>query len=511
MTDIDLALVRRSMTDDTHEEFRQRVHKQAAFLREELATGSLDNPDFALGLELEAYVVDSDGRLARVPDGVFDVCEKELGLHNIEVNTEATPFDAAGIRAQADGVREGVKAARDACREEGIHLVLDGMWTIPPPEGSKAYLAAGDQRDGIRIARNMRPVERYVALDNEVLATAGTVEFAVPGARHELPSILVESLATSIQPHLQIPTVEEFPAYYNAAIRTLGPVLALSTNAPFLPFDLYAEVQDPRALVAATHHELRIAAFEQPMNAGPGEKVRFPRDIDSTPAVIDHILDDAVYAPFLGEWNGTGDGDDRAGTDSAYADQFPEFDHKRGTYWRWLRPVIGGESVGTGDQRSLRIEYRALPTQPTVIDNVALQVLVAGLVRGLVAADHPLEDLPWTAAKRCFYDVVERGLDADIAWIRADGEPATDTARIYDEIFALARRGLHEAGVPERAADEYLTPIEQRWDRHRVPSGWKKRQVSDRLDAGEDLMIAIEGMQHEYIRRAETGEPFVEW
>jgi len=510
-------LVERSLSDETREAFEARVADQAAELREAIADGEMDNAEFAVGLEMEVYVIErsgdggtdaaeTDGTLARLPDSVFEgAANKELGMHNAELNTDPNVLDGPGLTAQADSIAERFDAAQRDAREEGRELVLDAMWTIPPAEGSVAYLDASEERDGVTVASNMRPAPRYVAIDVHTQRLAGgDLPFSVPGVDRTFPTILFESLATSIQPHLQIPTAEAFPEYYNAAIRTLGPVLALSTNSPFLPGDLYEDVADPQRLVAETHHELRIAAFEQSVNHTDSDKVRVPRDIDDATEVVDRVVEDDLYAPFRREWLHD---DDR----EEFAEEYWEFDHKRGTYWRWLRCVVGGDPVGTGDERSLRIEYRPIPTQPTIRDVVGMQALTAGLVRGLVAADHPLAELPWDDAEAAFYSAVEHGLDADLAWVTADGERTTDADAIFEEVFEFARYGLAEAGVPDSDVDYYLAPIEARWEAGTTPSHWKKERVRERLADGESLADAIAGMQREYVESSRTHPSFAEW
>lgn len=499
-----LELVIRSLSEDARATFDARVQTQAARLVEAIDAGELDSPGFAVGLELEVYAVDDEGRLATLPEAVFEACNKELGCHNAELNVSPSPLDASGLAEQAAAVADAVEAARTAFVDVGLELALDAMWTIPPPEGSVAYLSAVATDEGVTVARNMRPNDRYWALDNSVLAHAGgTISLDLPGYAGTFPTILPESLTASIQPHLQVPSAEAFPRYYNTAIRTMAPVLALATNSPFLPGDLYGDVADPEQLVEETAHELRIPVFEQSINVGD-EKVRFPRDIEVATDVVTRIEADATRAPFLREWI-----EDEA--PEGFRDGIWEFDHKRGTYWRWLRGIPGGQPVGGGTERSLRIEYRPLPTQPTVTDVVGLQWLTVGLIRGLVAADHPLPALDWNASRASFYDVVERGLEGSIAWLTADGDRTDDPATVYEEIFRYARDGLEVTGVSTADIDHYLAPLERRWAARTTPSRWKKSRVLAHLDGGDDLETAITSMQREYLERSVSGTPFVEW
>ncbi|WP_284009985.1 hypothetical protein [Haloarcula pelagica] len=447
-----------------------------------------------------------EGRLTRLPDVVFEgEANKELGLHNAEVNTEPNSFDQTGMEVQTTAVEMQTKQARQQASNQHCELILDAMWTVPPEEGSEAYLSAHERHDDVVIADNMRPAPRYVALDNEALGHAGgEIDFDVPGYSGAFPTILFESLATSIQPHLQIPDTDTFPDYYNAAIRTLGPLLALSANSPFLPADFYDDV-DPEWLCEATHHELRIAAFEQSVNTSANPKVKVPRDIDATTDVVDRVVADDCFAPFLREWL---DESDR----KSLADDIWEFDHKRGTYWRWLRCVIGGDEVaGASTEESLRIEYRPLPTQPHANDMIGLQALTVGLIRGLVVEDHPLEELPWQEARRSFYDAAKNGLDADLAWVTVHGERTTDPEVVYDEVFRYARRGLEAQEIPEARIDEYLGPIERRWAAGETPSSWKIDRVREYAADGHTLADAICAMQRDYFEHSREHHAFDEW
>jgi hypothetical protein len=508
MTDTDLvAAVTRSLDDDTLATFERRVDEQVAALRAAIESGDFENQTPTVGFELEAYAVDDEGRLERVPESVFrsSPCNKELGLHNVELNTEPDALDAAGLDAQAAALDERVRTARAALDDVGLDLVLDGMWTVPPAEGSDAYLSDVTVTDGVTVATNMRTAPRYCAIDNDILRRAdGAVDLDLPGFSGSFPTILVESLTASVQPHLQIPDSASFPTYYDVGIRTLGPVLALTSNSPLLPADLYGDV-DPETLLDGTFHELRIPVFEQSINVGEaGDKVRFPGDIEEPTDPVDRLVADRTCAPFLREWVDDGPAE-------RYVDRIWELDHKRGTYWRWLRAVAGGTPIDGVGERSLRIEYRPIPTQPTVADVVGVQWLVSGLLWGLVDADHPLSTLPWTEARDCFYSAVRDGLDANLAWVDADGARTRDPDVVFGEVFEYARRGLRQRGVAAEAVDERLAPIERRWAERTTPSRWKLRTVRSQLDSGADLRAAIEGMQREYVDRSGSGEPLVEW
>jgi hypothetical protein len=519
-----VATIHESLAPETAAVFDERVADQAERIAADAEAGSLDSEGFAVGLELEAYVVDATGRLRVVPGGASDAggFAPELGLHNLELNTAPDRLSPAGLARQATRLRTAVHDARTAIGEAatdadgspapGVRPVLDSMWTVPPAEGSAGYLEAGGEQDGCWVAANMARKPRYHALDEAIRRKAGgQLRLAVPGVERVFPSILVESLATSVQPHLQLPAAADLPRYLGYATRVLGPTLALTANSPFLPADLYPEAVDP-SVVLDGPHELRVPVYEQSINAPDGPaKVRVPSDVDSARGAVEAIVADATAAPFLTD-------PDEVPADAPYRDRFPEFAHKHGTFWRWVRPVFGGDPARDGNgpapganDQSVRLEFRPLPTQPTVRDNVACQALVAGLLRGLDEAGHPLLELPWEAARESFYAAVADGPEADLAWVTADGDRTDDRAVVFDELFTYARRGLAAAGFDEAEAAGWLEPLEARREAGQSPSGWKKRRVRDGLDHGESFHEAVVRMQVEYVELSEATDSFAEW
>ncbi|MEF8842998.1 MAG: hypothetical protein V5A62_15460 [Haloarculaceae archaeon] len=485
-----LETVRATRREAIHREFEHRVGAQAEAVRKAFDGERFDG-GFALGLELEGYATDAEGRLTHVPDDVFgSVCERELGRHNAELNTPRSGFDPQGVGTQAAELEERMDRIRERFESAGLRFVTDGMWTIPPREGSVAYLSDVD-REG-EFGTNVSPAPRYHALDADITAH-GEVELNVPGCRRRFPTILVESLATSMQVHLQPPTAA-FPRYFNAALRTAGPVLALATNSPFLPPDLHDEGVEPETVLSGAS-ELRVPVFES-MNVGDPGKVRFPRDLESPAEVVDRIVADRTCAPYLREWV-------EDGPREGFAAEHWELLHKQSTCWRWVRPILGPEGP--------RIEHRLLPSQPATADVIGLQALVAGLVHGVVVTDHPVASLSWEAARDATYAAARDGLEADLAWITREDDRTSSVERIYPELFDLARSGLADRGLGERRVAELLEPIEARWTARTAPSAWKRARVRERLDGGVSLANAITGMQREYIRRAGSDEPFAAW
>src|SRR6056297_4031055 len=151
-------------------DFRQRAEADTEVIKDAVEEGVFDNPQAIVGLEYEFYAIKADDcTLRRVPRRLLELIgfEKELGLHNAEMTATPQPFNANGVRAIEAEVRSQLDAALDCSRPEGLRLVSDGLWTIPPTgETAREYLTDSVDDDGIAIATNMSDAVRYHAMAN---------------------------------------------------------------------------------------------------------------------------------------------------------------------------------------------------------------------------------------------------------------------------------------------------------------------------------------------------------
>jgi gamma-glutamyl:cysteine ligase YbdK (ATP-grasp superfamily) len=498
--DLDAAV--REVLSTDRDAFVDRVETELVELKSAVRAGTFDNPQGMVGLEWELYGVDTEtDALRRIPRPLLDLIgfEHELGLHNAEMGTNPQPLNRHGLAAQAAELRANLRAGLRATRMEGLTLVSDGLWTIPPNgETTAEYLCDCVDVDGVLIATNMSESPRYHAMSSSPYEAG--MAFDLPHASLAADTLMPASLTTSIQPHYQVSHAPYIPEYHRYALRVAPPLLALAANSPFLPPDCYDDGVDPEAVLADSHHENRVFVFEETLNPpdGPG-KVAFPPDVDTVEEAIDRIATDAVVVPGGVEASGRFD------------DRFKHFRHKHGTYWRWVRPVFDGATESTANAR---IEFRPIPAQPTVDDVVAFLATFAGLMESLPTWEHPVGDMDWERAKASFYAAARDGLDADLAWVTADGQATDDRAVIYEELFENAVEGLCRRDVPEREARRYVRPLRRRVEAGTTPAGWKREQVRRRLDNGADLTEAIHGAQRAYVdhqRRTLLEGSFADW
>jgi hypothetical protein len=501
MSGLDLVDRVRDILDVDAETFQERVREDAEVIKSEIAAGTFDNPQAIVGLEYEYYAVSDDGSLARVPRRVLEFVgfEKELGLHNAEMTTSPQPLNEYGLRAQEAEVQANFDAAREPMAAEGLHLVSDGMWTIPPEgETAQEYLTDSVPRDGVEIATNMSASARYHAMANTDQPAGMRLD--APHVSLEAQTVMPEALITSIQPHYQVPQAVDLPTYFRYALRFTAPLLALGVNSPFFPPDLYDVDADPEEIMRDGWDEGRIDVFETVLNVpGEQEKVRFPADLANVEEAIERVAEDNTIVPMP------------VSTSGRFDDEFAHWRRKHGTFWRWVRPVFGGSSR---EKANARIEFRPIAGQPTVRDTISFQAAFAGLLENLPRTEHPLYDMEWETARDAFYDAAKHGLEADLEWIDADGDRVTDKRELYADLFEQAEAGLQRRGLSNEQAAKYLWPLRQRARHGITPSAWKREQVREALEAGNSFENAVYAMQCEYIenqRETVLSGSFADW
>ena len=491
MSASELAAAVRDTYDVDPEAFDATVRTEAEQLKAEVHDGTFDNSEALVGLELELYAVDSrTDALRRMPRQLLGLIgfEKELGLHNAEMQTTPLPLTTYGLDAQEKEIQAHIAPALEKTSAENIQLVADGIWTVPPTgETASSYLTDSVEADGVRIATNMSDAVRYHAMANTDYPAGCRLDAEHVSLAAE--TVMPESLITSIQPHYQVPHAPDLPTYFRYALRIAGPLLALGVNSPFFPPDLYDEAPDGE-IVADAKLENRIGVFESVLNppAGVDEppKVRFPPDFETVDEAIEDIATDTCIVPM-----------DVPKTDR-FDDSFRHFRHKHGSYWRWIRPVFDG---ATRSAANARIEFRPLPAQPTIRDCVAFQAVFGGLMESLRRREHPVQQLDWELAVENFYSAAADGLQADLTWITVDGQETGAIDEICGECFEFARDGLELRGFSTEEARRYIRPLRERLDRRTTPARWKHDHVKGSVEANVPLAEAIWGMQAEYIDR----------
>ena len=180
----------------------------------------------------------------------------------------------------------------------------------------------------------------------------------------------------------------------------------------------------------------------------------------------------------------------------------------QGTVWRWNRAIYDPAEGG-----HLRIEMRALPAGPSVVDMLANTAYLVGLAYGLAPdAEAWTRGMSFVEMERGFYRAAQLGLEAELAWPDAPGEPPRPicAADLVLRLLPLARRGLREAGVHADDAEPLLDLIEARAASGRTGAVWQQDVLAS-LEPRLGRERALAEMLERYLRMWDTGRAVHEW
>jgi CBS domain-containing protein len=144
-----------------------------------------------------------------------------------------------------------------------------------------------------------------------------------------------------------------------------------------------------------------------------------------------------------------------------------------GTVWRWNRACYGV----TDGKAHLRIENRALPSGPTIVDEIANAAFFTGLMSALPHEYGEIaKRMAFDDAKMNFFRAARHGLDAQFHWI--DGHSHSASSLILDHLLPLARHGLRAANVASEDVEKYLGVIEERAQNCQTGAGWIMKSLA---------------------------------
>lgn len=424
------------------------------------------------GLELEAWLLDRDGRPA--PRNM-DLIERlgdpevvpELAQFNVEFNVPPRPLAAAGIQGLMEDLERRWNGVERAATGIGVTTLSIGI--LPTVEAADLSLA------------NVSPLHRYQALNEQVLRLrqGRPIRLDIEGRerlRSEHSDVVIESAATSFQLHLQVP-FEQAVRAYNAAIAISPVMVAIAANSPFL-------------FGKRLWDETRIPVFEQAVDVGSGA---YPRVSFGTGYAVESLLE--VFEENVGRHP--------VMLPLAMDQPCERLAHVRlhnGTIWRWNRPLIGFDEDGTPH---LRIEHRVMAAGPSLTDMAANAALFYGLMSEALSAERPWEESrPFYAVREDFYAAARDGLDSEIRW--GDGRLRPLRRILQEELLPTAARGLGRIGVERRIANHWLDVLTQRVQTGQTGAGWQRRFVDRHGPDWRRLTFAYRDLQR-------SGNPVHAW
>ncbi len=259
---------------------------------------------------------------------------------------------------------------------------------------------------------NLAPILRYSQLNEGVIALrGGPFSIHIKGLdelqiTHD--NIMMESCNTSFQVHFQT-SPAEFALHYNLAQAITAPVLAAAVNSPLLfGHRLWQETRIALFQHSTDARSLPQLARSQPTRVSFGDRWIENSVMELFREQVARFRPIMITKPDEDPWQILSRGE---------TPLLSALRMHNGTVWRWNRACYG---VNDGIPH-LRIENRALPSGPTVTDEIANTAFFVGL---MVAGPHEYGEiakrLSFDDAKGNFFAAARHGLNAQLTWV--DGE-----------------------------------------------------------------------------------------
>ncbi len=456
----------------------------------------LDRPGFGagpatIGAELELFLVDAAARPLPCNQAVRALAADprialELNRYNLELN--ASPYLLAGqpFTALGDELDRLLARVGDAARVYHGRVALIGILPTLCP----AHLGLDMVTDAARYRALDRGLRRL--RQGPFLVRVAGDEPLELACEH----VTAEGANTSFQVHLRV-APGEFARIYNAAQLATAPVLAVAGNSPtFLGRRLWEET--------------RVALFKQSVEDrdSRGPRRGPPRVAFGTGWLRGGALElfaesVRLHEPVLPCTASPAPG----GRDpSPGAPSLNELRLHQSTVWRWNRAIYDPASGG-----HLRIEMRALPAGPTVIDMMANAAFLIGLTLWLASQDERWTyTLPFERADHGFYRAAQYGLAGELSWPDGGRVRTVPAADLVPELLPAARRGLLGAGVAAAEADRLLGVIGARVASGQTGAAWQRAALAA-AEGGRSRDQALAVMLEQYLARSATGRPVHTW
>jgi len=432
-----------------------------------LDQGRLENDVARIGAEQEMFLVDEELRPAPIS---LEVLEKageprlttEIARFNLEANTTPRILSGACFQQMEAELLELITKTRANAAALGADVLLTGI--LPTLQPSDLTLD------------NLTPMPRYRELDQAVIRLrGGPLSIHIKGLdelqlTHD--NIMMESCNTSFQVHFQT-RPDEFVSHYNAAQAITAPLLAVAVNSPLLfGHRLWQETR-----VALFQHSTDARSRPQLLRSHP-TRVSFGDSwLEHSVIALFHdqisrfrpiMFSEAEEDPFLVLARGE-------------APLLSALRMHNGTVWRWNRACYGVAD----DVAHLRIENRALPSGPTIVDEVANAAFFAGLMLALPQEYGDVaQRMSFDDAKSNFFRAARHGLDAQFNWL--NGQNYGASTLIKNHLLPLARAGLTVAGVSKTDVDKYLGIIEERARSRQTGARWIVKSFAAMTDGPKE-------------------------
>lgn len=459
--------------------FQTQLRQETQQLADWFRRGQFAMSDPVGGFEIEAWLIDRCGQPAPLNQVFLErmadpLVVPELSVFNIEINTPQLTLQGSVLRQ----MHANLEGLWQRCQQVAATLDATVMLIGIPPTVRVTDLTL----------QHMSCQERYRAINQQILSRrhGRAMRLSIYGTEvlhltH--PDVMLEAATTSFQTHLQV-TPDNATALFNAALVASAPVVAITANSPLL----FGKV---------LWQETRIPLFEQGVALLGGEQSddASHRRVSFGGGYLKHSLLELFnenlshYPPLL-----------PVDLSQENIGQLPHLRLHNGTIWRWNRPLLGFEPDGTPH---LRIEHRAMPAGPSILDTIANAAFYYGLIHGLARLQPAIDAaLDFGQCRANFYAAARDGLQAEVVWINGQRLPLQRL--MQKQLLPLAQQGLLSLHIDPADIDDYLAIIAARVATGHTGAHWQRHFLTR---CGHDLSA----LTLAYRDRQQSGQPVHEW
>jgi len=456
-----------------------------------IETDRLETGVTRIGAEQEMFLVDRNLRPAPISLEVLERAKDprlttEIARFNLEANLSPLPLTGRCFSKMEQELRELLSLVRTSAEKLDANVLLSGI--LPTLKKSDLTL------------ENLAPIPRYFQLNRGVIGLrGGPFSIHIKGLdelqiSHD--NIMMESCNTSFQVHFQT-SPAEFASTYNMAQAITAPVLAAAVNSPLL-------------FGHRLWQETRVALFQHSTDAR--SRTQLARSQPTRVSFGDQWLKHSVVELFHDQISRfrpimitQSDEDPFQVLARGETPLLSALRMHNGTVWRWNRACYG---VADGIAH-LRIENRALPSGPTVQDELANAVFFVGLMVALPQEYGEIaKRLSFDDAKENFFAAARHGLNAQFRWL--DGKSLSATSLILNDLLSLARAGLRESNVDSNDIDKYLAVVEERVRSGQTGAQWLLNSLAS-LNQDEPFDMRARTLTSTILERQKENKPVHEW
>ena len=478
--------------EKTSQAFMKALLEDLRALAFMLEDGRVESGVRRIGAEQEMFLIDRDLRPAPISLEVLKQANDprlttEIARFNLEANLSPQFLTGRCFRQMEQELNELMVLSGKSAEDFECKVLLAGI--LPTLQKSDLTLD------------NLTPVARYHELNDGVIRLrGGPLSIHIKGLdelqiAHD--NIMMESCNTSFQIHFQTNPFD-FVSHYNLAQAITAPVLAAAVNSPLLfGHRLWQETRVALFQHSTDARSRTQLARSQPTRVSFGDKWIENSVIELFHDQIARFRPIMITKPDENPFQVLARGE---------TPLLSALRMHNGTVWRWNRACYG-----VADEIAhLRIENRALPSGPTVRDEMANTALFVGLmVGGLEEYGNIAKRLSFDDAKVNFFSAARHGLNAQLMWV--DGQSLSAASLILNQLLPLARSGLKQANVDANDIDRYLGVIEDRVRSGQTGSQWMLRSLAALNNVHEPNDIRTRVMTSTILARQQEGKPVHQW